>query len=85
MRKLLEILGLKEQILDKAEYREWMPKRASQQPANGQPLNQSQHGFVVELITGMDHDRLVVASTTHKNLTASMVFGEGGNNTVSIR
>ena len=34
MRKLLSILGLQLHILDEAEYREWMPNRASQQPAN---------------------------------------------------
>ena len=85
MRKLLAILGLKDHILDKAEYREWMPNRASQQPVNGQPINHSQHGFVIELHTAKDRDRLVAASPKLKNLTANAVFGEGGNSTVSIR
>ena len=84
-RKLLSILGLQPHILNKAEYREWMPNRASQQPANGRPLPASQHGFVIELNTAKDRDRLVAASPKLKNLIAEAVFGESGNSMVSIR
>ena len=44
-----------------------------------------QNGFVIELNTAKDRDRLVPASPKLKNLTAEAVFGEGGNSRVSIR
>ena len=59
-----------------------MPNHASQQPIN---VRASQDGFIIELNTAKDLDRLVAAFSKLKNLTARSVFGEGGNSIVSIR
>ena len=48
MRKLLTELELKQHILEKAEYRQWMPNCAPQQLTNGRA---PQHGFIIELHT----------------------------------
>ena len=53
-----------------------------QQQENGRT---PQHGCVIELHTAKDRDILIAASPKLKNLTAAMVFGEGGNSSVSIR
>ena len=71
MRKLLTVLELKPQILEKAEYREWMPHRAPQQPNGCSP----QRGFIIELNTAKDRDRLVPASPKLKNMVAETVIG----------
>ena len=45
----------------------------------------AQHGFVIELNTAKDWDRLVAASPKLKTMTAQSVFDESGNSIVSIR